>query len=632
MRTGKVKSRRRICPACRAVFRKGFARCPVDGTRLQPFRVDPLEGTLFVDRYRIQACIGEGGMGRVYRATHHRMSREFAVKVLFGEHAAEADMQARFKREAEAACQLRHPNVVSVLDSGETAEGLLYLVMDWVDGRSLVDIISKEGPMANDRAIELTRQIADGLAHAHSHGLVHRDLKAENVLIAEENTGEVANIVDFGLAVNTDNAPASRLTAAGIVYGTPSYMAPEQAAGGAIDPRTDLYSLGVLMYEMLAGVLPFEGSSMDIVRQNMTQPPPPIGERAPGVTVAPDLEAIVMRLLAKRPGERYQRALELITDLDTLSPAGSKRRPQMAHVAGPPSAMHTSAAPTIMATSPARAGRRGSYAFERKRRWPIVAAIAASSLALFLAVGFWPRAEPASSASSLAAMPAAIPAVMPAAVPAAVGEGDRRRHGAAGDRPAVDDSVNDAVDDAVDDRPANHTSNTLDVATAHEADKVGPKQPVAPATETTAATQTSKKQPAEAKRRPATGKRAGPVRTAARGASGKATRRSAAKPTGKAAGRSTNTGGKPRGTASGKSARGNGASSQPMTVAAFQKLYQNVGQRIDDLAKRRGEDAVRGFRETYFQIPFTKALQAETTRVEAGQELQQLKRRVTRMQ
>jgi hypothetical protein len=330
-----VGRHRFACPTCRAVFRKGFARCPLDGAPLQEIEADPLEGSVFADRYVIEQCVGEGGMGRVYRATHRHMSRQFAIKVLFGEHAADKEMQARFAREAEAACRLRHPNVVSVTDFGATARGLFYLVMDWVEGQRLTDIISGEAPLGQHRIADITRQICMGLSHAHEQGLVHRDLKSENIIVSQDNGRELVRLVDFGLAVVMESDLNARLTAEGTVYGTPAYMSPEQACGAKLDARTDLFSLGVLIYEMLSGALPFMGAPMDIVRQNMESEPPPIAQRVPGLHVNPHLEAMARKLMAKRPQERYQSAGEVIAALDlvqaewTAPPRSTRPRPRM---------------------------------------------------------------------------------------------------------------------------------------------------------------------------------------------------------------------------------------------------------------------------------------------------------------
>lgn len=296
------------------MFRSGFARCPLDGAPLQTLAEDPLAGSLFADRYVIDECIGEGAMGRVYRARHQRMSRRFAIKVLFGDHATDPKMRDRFAREAEAASRLHHPNVISVTDFGETEEGLLFLVMDYVDGRELADVIRDAGPLGAVRVRHLLRQLALGLAHAHQKDLVHRDFKAENVIVTGADPDEVPRIVDFGIAVIREGSE-SRLTTQGMVLGTPAYMSPEQATGAELDARTDLYSLGVLAYEMLAGVLPFEGTPLAVARMNLAVVPPRIAARVPGLEVDRQLEDIAFKLMEKRPEDRFQSAADLIEAL-----------------------------------------------------------------------------------------------------------------------------------------------------------------------------------------------------------------------------------------------------------------------------------------------------------------------------
>jgi serine/threonine-protein kinase len=315
------------------VFRAGFARCPLDGEPLVQITDDPLAGSTFADRYVIEDCVGEGGMGRVYRARHQRVSRQFAVKVLFGDHAAEKKMRDRFAREAEAACRLSHANVVSVLDFGETEAGILYLVMDWVEGVEMTSLILDHAPLEARRIADLTRQMCLGLEHAHGKGLIHRDFKAENVIVTRGSEGELPRILDFGIAVLREHEGTDRLTTEGIVLGTPAYMSPEQATGEELDPRTDLFSLGVLMYEMLCGVLPFEGPPLVIARKNLASIPPRISERVPGLEVDAGLEAISRRLMEKRAAERFQSAREVIDALDEWSDA--QDAPTPAAIAAP---------------------------------------------------------------------------------------------------------------------------------------------------------------------------------------------------------------------------------------------------------------------------------------------------------
>ena len=315
--------RQYACTICRVLYRSDFSRCPRDGGEVVAIDTwdDPLLGATLAGRYLIEELIGEGGMGRVYRAVHHELPRHFAIKVLFGELAALSEMRQRFRMEAESAARLDHPNLVPVVDVGETEEGLLYLAMEYVAGQNLADIIASEGPLEPIRAASLARRLCRGLQHAHERGMVHRDFKPDNVLVVEEDGIEVPRIADFGLAVLVQDAGGGgRLTRKGETMGTPPYMSPEQLAAGKVDARSDLYSLGVVLYEMLTTKTPFEGSIFDVLRQVATERPPPMAARAPNVAVPPELERVVMKLLAARPEDRYASAAEVIADLEVIAP------------------------------------------------------------------------------------------------------------------------------------------------------------------------------------------------------------------------------------------------------------------------------------------------------------------------
>ncbi len=306
-----------LCGHCKSIFRSGFSRCPADGTELQVLVDDPFVGQVFAGRYAIEALAGQGAMGRVYRARHTRMSKRFAVKIMFGDLASDSTMRARFQSEAEAASRLDHPHVVSVVDFGDTVGGLVYMVMDYVEGLSLARLIDQaSGPMPEPRVRALLEQIALGLQHAHDRGLVHRDLKTDNVVVVESEGEELARVIDFGIAMFADAAPGpAKLTAVGVVIGTPAYMSPEQACGEKLDHRSDLFSLGIVAYEMLAGRKPFDGHPFEMARQNIASTPPPFHERAPLAIVSPELEAIVFRLMAKSREDRFPSAQALVEAL-----------------------------------------------------------------------------------------------------------------------------------------------------------------------------------------------------------------------------------------------------------------------------------------------------------------------------
>lgn len=292
--------------------------------------LDHLIGQVFAARYRIGERLGAGAMGTVFRAEHVKVGRALAVKILHPRMLANEKHRRRFDREAEAAGKLQHPNVVGVIDAGVTPEGLRYLVMEYADGPTLAALL-KRGPLRPARGVHIIKQLCDGLAHAHAHGLIHRDFKPDNVIVENDEFGtDRPRIVDFGIAIAiADMLCASdreRLTTSGIVLGTPQYMAPEYTAGQAIDHRVDLFSLGVICYQLMIGKLPFEGSGADIARAYVMQPIPTFLEREPLVQVDPLLEAFVRKLLAKSRDERLPSAkaardlLELI-ETDRLGAA-----------------------------------------------------------------------------------------------------------------------------------------------------------------------------------------------------------------------------------------------------------------------------------------------------------------------
>jgi beta-lactam-binding protein with PASTA domain/predicted Ser/Thr protein kinase len=265
--------------------------------------------TVFNGRYALQRQLARGGMADVFLARDELLDRPVAVKVLFPEFASDPAFVERFRREAQAAANLNHPNIVGVYDWGQ--EGSTYfIVMEYIEGRSLADIIRAEGPIEPDRAAEITSDVAAALSFAHRNGLVHRDVKPGNVLVTPSGQVKVA---DFGIATAA-NAGEANLTKTGLVMGTATYFSPEQAQGKPVDPRSDLYSLGVVLYEMLAGEPPFRGDNpVSIAYQHVQEPPP--GLRARGVPVNGPLEAITFKLLAKNPAHRYPAADDLRADL-----------------------------------------------------------------------------------------------------------------------------------------------------------------------------------------------------------------------------------------------------------------------------------------------------------------------------
>ncbi|MEZ4361454.1 MAG: protein kinase [Kofleriaceae bacterium] len=318
----------RHCSKCLAIYRSEFTRCPVDGAHIVDSLVDPMLGVTVAEHYQIDEPIGVGSSGRVYLAHHSRLAqRRFALKILFGDLAATASARMRFSHEAESASRLAHPNLVSVVDFGRTPAGLLYLAMDFIEGPTLGSVIAREGPLPQDRAVRIGLQLCRGLAHAHDLGLIHRDFKPDNILVSKDAHGDVPRVVDFGIALSADLDGDPRLTATGITLGTPAYAAPEQTADGEIDHRADLFALGVTMYEMLTGKLPFDGSMVEMMRRNATGDAPPMNERNPNVQVTPALQYVVSKLMARDPNDRYQSAREALEALSELPrrPGGATR-------------------------------------------------------------------------------------------------------------------------------------------------------------------------------------------------------------------------------------------------------------------------------------------------------------------
>jgi len=312
------------------------------------------------DRYRVLALLGSGGMGSVYRAEHVHMRKVVALKVLHRELTCVPEIVARFEREAIAAARIEHPHVATATDFGKLDDGSFYLALEYVEGESLALRLSREGALPPGRASRIARQIASALGAAHAAGIVHRDLKPDNVMLVERGDNpDFVKVLDFGIAKVTaeDMKGQPVLTQLGSVFGTPEYMSPEQAMGQAVDRRTDLYSLGVILHEMLSGQgTPFSGADMiAILTAHMVQPPPPLPDSVPA-----QLSAITMRLLAKRPEERFATANELVEALDQLqlSPALPSAGLPGAPATAPSSALGYG--DTVFSTAtPTTAGRAG---------------------------------------------------------------------------------------------------------------------------------------------------------------------------------------------------------------------------------------------------------------------------------
>jgi serine/threonine protein kinase len=317
-----------VCPQCGQYFSPDGRFCPFDGEPLRaaPERdhaSDPLLGSVVDERYEICAVVGEGGMGVVYSARHRALGKRFALKALRKDLATDREIAARFMQEARTAASVSHPGLVEIIDFGRLPTGQPFFVMELLEGQSLSQLVRRGGPVPAARAIDIVRQIADALGTAHERSIVHRDLKPDNIHISAGVGGrDRVTIVDFGLAKVIG---ASRLTRAGMVFGTPHYMSPEQAQGDPTDHRADIYALGVVMYEMFTGRVPFEADSyMGVLTKHMFMAPTPPSQLV-GMDKLGVLEDIILRCLEKKPDHRYQTLRELSHDLDlALNPTGPR--------------------------------------------------------------------------------------------------------------------------------------------------------------------------------------------------------------------------------------------------------------------------------------------------------------------
>ena len=301
----------KTCPTCSAIYPAAERFCPKDGTVLLAQRGAELIGSIIAERYHVLQKLGEGAMGQVYLAEHVKMGRKSALKVMHAGAHADADAISRFNREAANASRITHPNVAAVYDFGEMADGMLFLAMEFVEGESLTSLLEREGPLPPARAAELTRQVADGLAAAHEMDIVHRDLKPDNIMITKSRSGaELVKVVDFGIA-KAMGADDQQVTRTGLSVGTPEYMSPEQFAADRVEHTSDIYSLGLVAFGMLAGRLPFQGASVqETMILRLTEDPATLAEVRPEIAWPPAVLDVMNRVLARDSAERYQSASE----------------------------------------------------------------------------------------------------------------------------------------------------------------------------------------------------------------------------------------------------------------------------------------------------------------------------------
>lgn len=286
------------------------------GASLPP---DPMLGRTFAGKYKIQKKLGEGGMGSVYQAQQEPIDRLVAVKVLLGKLAEDDIAVKRFEQEARAVSKMQHPNTVTIYDYGKTEDGRLYIVMEFLKGRTLSDLLRKEGNLDPLRAVRIIRQVCASLHDAHAAGIIHRDLKPDNIFLTEVGGDkDWVKVLDFGVA-KLANESAATLTQTGMIFGTPKYMSPEQAEGRQLDYRADIYALGVVMFELLVGRPPFLADTpVALLLKHIQEPVPPFRQMRPDLQVSAELEAVVRKMLAKLPEQRHDDVSALANELDRV--------------------------------------------------------------------------------------------------------------------------------------------------------------------------------------------------------------------------------------------------------------------------------------------------------------------------
>jgi len=346
--------------------------------------VDPLVGEIFDGRYRVDSLLGEGGLGRVYRARHLKLDRPVALKVLLEELRELTNVRQRFEREAKTLSALNHPHIVTITDFGvekRDGEEIPYLVMELIDGQELEAVLQEEGRLEPKRAFDIARQLLKSLAYAHAQGIVHRDLKPGNILLrALPDGSEHVEVLDFGLAKffedGAKSEPGTKLTRVGTIVGTPAYMAPEQVEGASCDARTDIYSATLVLYEMLTGRMAFEGDDAStLLRHHLVTPPPTLRASMPGAQANPELEALIQRGLAKAPADRFTDGSEMLAALDAVASERSFRpsdlSPPKRTAPGPTALLADAVRPSLDGVV-ARIPEPVKEAFDRASRSPLV--------------------------------------------------------------------------------------------------------------------------------------------------------------------------------------------------------------------------------------------------------------------
>jgi serine/threonine-protein kinase len=447
----------KLCPTCGAEYPAEERFCPKDGTALRTASGGgELVGSIIADRYLVQRELGVGGMGRVYLCEHVKMGRQSAVKVMHRKMVTDAEAITRFNREAANASRISHQNVAAVYDFGETADGVIYLAMEYVEGEPLTDILARERALPPARAAEIVRQAGEALSAAHDLGIVHRDLKPDNIMIARDRDGrDLVKVVDFGIA-KVAGLEAQKVTRTGLVIGTPEYMSPEQIAGDPLDARSDVYSLGLVACNLFTGQLPFPSrTAQESILMRLTDPPKRLAELRPEVEWPATVQAVMDRALQRDAAFRYASASEFGRALRDAVAGLPVELPPLPDLPAAPAIPPTRKVDAVRAATRPAAPSRGS-------RLPLVAAAAVLVAAVAVAAAMMlsprrgevadtsapesaapspARETPVSDASAVAPLPSAATPALAAEPPAggtrANPSGSARSGGASHETPAA---------------------------------------------------------------------------------------------------------------------------------------------------------------------------------------------------
>ncbi|MBU6452486.1 MAG: protein kinase [Cyanobacteria bacterium REEB67] len=407
---------KKVCLECQRQFTGIVAACPHDGTTLVTLARDPMIGTCLMGKYDIIDVIGHGGMGVVYKGRQVLMERIVAIKMLQSQHIADSMSVKRFHQEGKASSKFNHPHIITVYDFGVTpSSGQPFIVMDYLSGIALSDLIKNEGHLGVERSIKILCQSTDALDHAHRMGVIHRDLKPSNIMLIDyEDEKDYVKVVDFGVAkLITAGGEQQKLTQMGEVCGSPVYMSPEQVQGLDLDNRSDIYSMGVVIYETLTGRLPILGKTMvETMSKHITEMPPRFNDIRPDLYIPERLEAVVFKAMAKSPADRHQTMAELTRDLETAIPRAGKSQVLRADF------------PTMPDLSEKKKEKVSLVSKMGLMHWVLVAACVLLTAGLVLMAVFTAKKPPGTATVAPASTPTAsvapgsVPSVAPSATPA----------------------------------------------------------------------------------------------------------------------------------------------------------------------------------------------------------------------